>query len=62
MANRNNYHRTMFECVDHPLQLLPGSEASTNGNLFFYTEVKCNGIACPPYDVQKEVTCVVCTK
>ena len=62
MANHNNYHRTMFECVDHPLQSLPGSEANTDGNLFFYTEVKCNGIACPPYDAQKEVTCVVCTK
>ena len=62
MANHNNYHRTMFECVDQSLQSLPGSEADTDGAIFYHTEVKCNGIPCPPYDAQKEVTCVVCTK
>ena len=63
MANRNNYHRTMFECIDQSLQTVPGSEADTNGALFYHTEVKCKyGIACPPYDAHKEVTCVVCTK
>ena len=63
MANRNNYHRTMFECIDHSPQTVPGSAADTNGALFYHTEVKCNyGIPCPPYDTQKEVMCVVCTK
>ena len=28
----------------------------------YSTTVECNGIPCPPYDTQKEVTCVVCTK
>ena len=63
MGNRNNYHRTMFECVDISSQSLPGSEADTDGALFYHTEVKCtHGISCPPYDAQKEVTCVVRTK
>ena len=58
-----NHHRTMFECVDQSPQSVPGSIADTNGVLFCHTEVKCNhGIPCPPYDTQKEVTCVVCTK
>ena len=38
------------------------SSANTNGVIFYHTEVKCNGIPCLPYDTQKEVTCVVCTK
>ena len=63
MANRNNHYRTMFECIDHSPQTVPGSSAETDGSLFFHTEVKCNyEISCPPYDTQKEVTCVVCTK
>ena len=62
MADYRGHYRTMFECVDHSPQSVPGSAANTNGALFYHTEVKCNGIPCPPYDTQKEVTCVVCTK
>ena len=55
--------RTMFECVDRYPQSVPGSIANTDGSLFYHTEIRCNhGIPCPPYDAQKEVTCVVCTK
>ena len=54
--------RTMFECVDRSPETVPASSADTNGALFYHVEVKCNGIPCPPYDTQKEVTCVVCTK
>ena len=63
MAERYNFHRSTFECVDQNPQSVPGSIAGTNGALFYHTQVKCSrGIPCPPYDTQKEVTCVVCTK
>ena len=65
MAERSNpvHNRSTFECVDQSPQSVPGSIADTNGALFYHTEVKCSrGIPCPPYDAQKEVTCVVCTK
>ena len=65
MAERSNpsHHRAMFECVDQSPQSVPGSIANINAALFYHTEVQCNyGIPCPPYDTQKEVTCVVCTK
>ena len=62
MAERHNFQRSMFECVDQSPESVPNSTAVTNGALFYHTEVKCNGIFCPPYDTQKEVTCVVCTK
>ena len=62
MASHYGHYRTMFECVDHSPRSVPGSVADTDGALFYHTEVKCNGLPCPPYDTQKEVVCVVCTK
>ena len=65
MAERSHpaHHRSTFECVDHSPQSVPGSITSINGALFYHVEVKCGyGIPCPPYDAQKEVMCVVCTK
>ena len=63
MANYHGDSRTMFECVDRNPQSIPGSTADRDGTVFYHVEVKCNhGIPCPPYDTQKEVTCVVCTK
>ena len=63
MANRHSYHRTLYECVDQSPQSVPGSLSDTNGALFYHTEVRCHhGVPCPPYNAQKEVTCVVCTK
>ena len=63
MTERNDHNRSTFECVDHSPQSVPGSATNTNGALFYHVEVKCStGIACQPYDTQKEVTCVVCTK
>ena len=61
MTERSSHHRTMFECVDQNPESVPGSVANRDGASFYHTEVKCNGIPCPPYDTQKEVTCVVCT-
>ena len=63
MTERHNHHRSTFECVDSSPQSVPGSIANTDGALFYHTEIRCNhGIPCPPYDAQKEVMCVVCTK
>ncbi len=31
------------------------------GALFFHVEAECGGMQCPPYDPEKELTCVVCT-
>ena len=63
MANGNSYRRTMFECVDISPESVPDSTANTDGALLYHTEVYCGyGIPCPPYDSEKEVVCVVCTK
>jgi hypothetical protein len=54
--------RQTAECVDRDPQYLRGEARNTNGALFYHMEATCNGIECPPYDPQKELTCVVCTK
>ena len=57
-----NHARSMYECVDKDQESLSGSHAGTNGALFYHVEANCNGMPCPPYDPQKELNCVVCTK
>ena len=58
----SDHYRTRFECLDRNPEAVPGSAANTNGALFHHTEATCNGLPCPPYDTQKELTCAVCTK
>ena len=56
--------RTMFECVDQDQESLRDSEGNTDGVLFIHTEAACGHghLPCPPYDSNKELNCVVCTK
>ena len=62
MSQHRSYHPSLYECVDRDQESLPGSHANTNGALFYHVEANCNGMACPPYDAQKELNCVICTK
>ena len=62
MSQYYNYHTSMYECVDKSPDSIPGSASNTNGALFYHVEAHCNGMACPPYNPQKELTCAVCTK
>ena len=52
----------MYECVDKNPDSVPGSAPSTDRALFHHVEASWNGMLCPPYDPQKELTCAVCTK
>ena len=54
--------KATYECVDLNPQSVPGSHTDTDGGLFHHVEATCNGLPCPPYDPQKELTCAVCTK
>ena len=64
MAEGQQTQRNTFECVDKSPESIPGSAAHTgiDGAHFYYVEATCNGLPCPPYDPQKELTCAVCTK
>ena len=62
MTEHKTHYRSMFECIDKDPEWVPGSAASTDPALFYHTEATCTELPCPPYDPQKELTCVVCTK
>ena len=55
-------HRSNYECVDENAVGIPGSAANTNGHLFYFTEVLCTTLNCPPYFEGNELACVVCTQ
>ena len=62
MTEHHGHRRTMFACVDKDAESIPGEAGDTNGALFYHVEATCNGILCPPYDTEREMTCAVCTK
>ena len=55
----------MFECVDEDQESMAGSSnGDENGGILCHVEAGCgaDGLPCPPYDQNKELNCVVCTK
>ena len=62
MSERTANHRSMYECVDKDMESISESQNGIDGGHFYHVEAHCNGVDCPPYDSEKELTCVVCTK
>ena len=62
MSAHHNEGKATYECVDKNAESILGSSANINGGAFYPVEATCTGLACPPYDAQKELTCTVCTK
>ena len=65
MAGRQNHNsRTMYECVDENPESIQGLNADSRiqKSLFYLVEPYCNGLSCAPYDDEKELTCVICTR
>ena len=63
MALYQSQHRSMFTCVDHFAEAVPGMAIDTNGALFYYFGIDCHSLGhCPPYQSGKALSCVVCSK
>ena len=62
MTGYGHAGRRSAVCMDKEPERVAGGLGNTNGALFYHIEVACNGINCPPYDPERELTCVVCTK
>ena len=63
-AYQNHALPTTYECVDKDPESIQGLDAvnwNQGSSIFNHVEASCNGMACPPYDDEKELTCVVCT-
>ena len=54
--------RQSATCVDKDPETVPGEAGEGGGTLFQHIKATCNGIHCPPYASDKELTCAVCTK
>ena len=62
MAPANGNYAASFTCVDNDPEAVPGERGNVGGSSDHrHVEATCDGISCPPYDPQKELTCVVCT-
>ena len=63
MTEANSHYRSMYQCVDKNPESVPGLNSASDPRALFYpVETKCNGLSCPPYDAEKELTCAVCTR
>ena len=60
MSERN--YRTTFVCVDEGMEFLPNRTGHADACDLWTAEVSCVSMPCPPYDEEKEVGCVVCSK
>ena len=51
-----------FVCVDHNPEAGRGGAADHDGAAFYRSRLgDCFGLVCPPYDIKKDLSCVVCT-
>ena len=64
MSAHHGHHRSTYECVDAEQAALSDSLGNSDGALFYHVEAICSSghFPSPPYDPNKELNCVVCTK
>ena len=61
-ANYDGHHRSSYNCLDISPGTVPGTGASSDSAFIYYTATACNGLSCPPYENNRILSCVVCTK
>ena len=62
MSENHGNYRTTFVCVDEGMEFLPNRTGHADACDLWTVEVNCVSMPCPPYDEEKEVGCVVCSK
>ena len=62
MSEHVHTGKASAECVDKDPEVVPGELEDSPGAAFYHTEATCNGLPCPPYVADKELTCAICTK
>ncbi len=51
-----------YICVDKAQDFVSGLGANTNGALLYHIAMSCNGFKCPPFSLDKVLSCSVCSK
>ena len=63
MGAHHTHTKRNFICMDREMKTLPGHADNKHGNELFIVGTNClHGLECPPYQVDKPITCTVCTK
>ena len=63
MSEHKNSYRSTYECVDMDPESVPELNAQDSVQaLLYHVEPVCSGFSCPPYEAEKELTCVVCSR
>ena len=62
MAAKWTHRNTNYICMDREMETLPGFAGDQSGNWLFSVATKCHrGLDCPPYQLDKPITCAMCT-
>ena len=62
MTEHDGHYRSSYTCVDIDPEVVPGESNHTDPSLIYPTVTDCNGLLCPPYENNRLLYCVVCTK
>ena len=63
MGAHHTHTKRNFICMDREMKTLPGHADDKKGNELYTVGTSCaHGLECPPYQVNKPMTCTVCTK
>ena len=56
------HYRSTYECIDKDPESVSGLNSRDSNAYLYHVEPQCSyGFSCPPYDREKELTCVVCS-
>ena len=62
MTENDGHQRSSYTCIDVDAEVVSGEEHNSNPSLLYPTITDCNGLSCPPYESNRQLSCVVCTK
>ena len=62
MSDYDGNYRTSYTCLDIAPEPVPGTVSNSNPSLLYHSVTDCHGIACPPYENNRMLGCVVCTR
>jgi hypothetical protein len=61
VANHYTQYKSEFVCMDGASEAT-GSNANSNGSLWYTTEYECGSLPCPPFVQNREATCSLCRR
>ena len=62
MTESDNNYRSSYTCLDVDPEPVAGEGSNTSPSFLYHTVTDCNGLSCPLYENNRQLSCVVCTK